>query len=111
MKLALLMSAVEARKPAVLITPEGPTSTPSRLSATDDEFGCTKVVVSPAPILKVFQLMMARLVFWLMTVELVPAPETVAEPPTTTGPSGPAETAPAPSVSSAVEVRSTLRKR
>ena len=39
------------------------------------------------------------------------APETVAEPPTTTGPSGPAATGPAPSASSAVEARSTLRKR
>ena len=49
-----------------------------------------KVVVSPTPILKVFQLMMARELVWLMVTLEVPAPWIVAEPPTTVAPSGPA---------------------
>src|ERR1700704_1095801 len=73
----------------------------------------------PTPTLKVFQLMMALPLDWLtMTAEL-PWPVTVAEPPTTVAPLGPAATGPRPSsrpnaepsASSAVVVSSRLRER
>src|ERR1041385_1182320 len=136
MKSEFLMSFVVARKPAVLITPFGPISTPSRLirktwplalsvplmvegpkppitrlSATALAFGCTKVVVSPGPMLNVFQLMIARWVVWLTLTLGLPTPVNVADPPTTCGPSGPPAAGSDPSVKSAVEVSRMWRRR
>ena len=56
------------------------------------------VAEPPVEMLNVFQLMMARSVVWLTMTELVPAPVTVAVPPTTLGPVGCAPPGPAPSV-------------
>jgi hypothetical protein len=65
-----------------------------------------KRVISLAPILNVVQLMMARELNWSTVTRPVPAPLTVATPPTTDGPSGPAAAGPAPSASSAAAVKS-----
>ncbi len=46
------------------------------------------VAEPPVEMLNVFQLMIARLLDWLTMTELVPAPLTVALPPTTLGPVG-----------------------
>jgi len=48
---------------------------------------------------------------WLTTTLPVPAPVTVAEPPTTVGPFGPAALGRAPSASSAVVVSRILERR
>src|SRR5262245_37962298 len=105
MKSEFLMSLVVARKPAVLTTAFFPNRTPSRLtmntwplvvrvplisdgprppvtrlSATDEALGWTKRVVSPAPMLNVFQLMMARWVDWLIVTLEPPCPLMVAPP-------------------------------
>src|SRR3954452_21239135 len=110
MKFLLRMSFVVARKPAVLIEELGPNRMPSRLTTntrplafsvpsiwegrsppmtrlriTADELGCTNVVVSFLPMLNEFQLMIARLEDWLMLTVPVPAPVTVAAPPTRAG--------------------------
>src|SRR5262245_49268048 len=61
--------------------------------------------------LKVFQLMMAFSVGWLMMTELVPAPITVALPPTTVGPVGWAPAGATPSARSAVEAIRRVRRR
>ena len=113
MKSALRMSLVVARKPAVLITALRPNSMPSRLmmktrplavmvpsitegpsppvtrlSVIDEVPGWLNVAEPPVETLNVFQLMMARSLVWLTMTELVPAPVTVALPPTTLGPVG-----------------------
>ncbi len=99
MKSEFLMSLVVARKPAVSTLAFGPNRTPSRLmtntrplalsvprisvgpsppvtrlSATEDEPGCTNWVRSPAPMLNWFQLMTARSEIWLMVTFAVPCP-------------------------------------
>src|SRR5262245_11393619 len=61
--------------------------------------------------LKVCQLTMARWLDWSRMTEEVPWPRIVAEPPTTTPPSGPAAPGIDPSDRSAVEVRRRLRMR
>jgi len=38
----------------------------------DDEFGCTNCVLSPVPMLNVFQLMIAEFEVWLTITEEVP---------------------------------------
>ena len=70
-----------------------------------------KRVVSLVPILNVVQLMMARSLVWLTITEAVPWPWTVADPPTTLAPSGPAAPGSEPSVSSAVVVSKSLWMR
>ena len=53
---------------------DGPNPPVTRLSATELALGCTNRVVSPAPMLNVFQLITARgVVWWIVTFE-VPMP-------------------------------------
>jgi len=78
---------------------------------TEEVPGCTNVVLWPAAMLNVFQLMMALLVLWLTWTLALPAPVTVAWPPTTTGPSGPAEPGRDPSTNSAVLAKSRVWMR
>ena len=69
------------------------------------------VAEPPLEMLNVFQLMIARSVDWLTMTELVPAPLTVALPPTTFGPVGWVLAGIEPSASSAVEVINRVRRR
>src|ERR1700751_2426904 len=111
MKSALWMSLVVARNPAVLmVAPRqkmmpsplttntrplaisvpriwvGPRPPVTRLSATAELLGWLKVVVSPTPMLNVFQLMIAFWLDWLIVAEFEPGPTMVALPPTTVPP-------------------------
>ena len=58
----------------------------TRLSTADEAEGCAKVVVLPAPMLKLCQLMIAP--FELVTVSTLPAVAKLALPDTTAGPLG-----------------------
>ena len=115
MKSSLRISLVVARKPAVVMTAPGPKMMPSRLtmntlpladrlpriwlgprlpvtrlSAIELLFGWLNVVRSPTPMSNMRQLMTALSLNWLTVTLAEPAPLTVAEPPTTCAPSGPA---------------------
>jgi hypothetical protein len=68
-----------------------------------------KVVVSPLPMLNVFQLMTVFWLDWLMVTALLPWPWMVAEPPTTVPPLGPAKAKPAPTDTSAVPASISTR--
>ena len=70
-----------------------------------------KRTLSLTPILNVFQLMMAFGVDWLTITEGPPWPWTVAAPPTTLGPLGPAAAGAAPNAMSAVVASTRLLKR
>ena len=89
---------------------DGPSPPVTRLSAIELASGWTKRVVSPAPMLKLFQLMIARDVDWLTVTLLVPTPVTAAPPPTTLGPSGLAMAATMPSGTRAVVASMTRRR-
>ena len=69
---------------------DGPMPPVTRLSAIELLFGCTNVVFSPTPMSNMRQLMIALSLNWLTVTLALPAPLTVAEPPTTCAPSGPA---------------------